>query len=483
MYKTLTATAIALFATELSPTAEAKKQPAKPNILFIAVDDLRPELNCYGQTHIVSPNIDKLAASGTMFTNAYCNVPVCGASRASILTGLRPGMGRFLTAASYAQEDAPDAIVLPQWFKNNGYITYNNGKVFHHPDDHAECWDENWRANLPLCISPESSEMYKKTKMFPITECFDTPDTSYADGLTAEKTIRDLQRLQKQNKPFFFAVGFLKPHLPFNAPKKYWDLYPANKVKLPDNNYVPKNCPSVAIHNNGELWQYSGIVKGPVSDSMATQLIRGYDACVSFSDAMVGKVLDELHRTGLDKNTIVVLWGDHGWNLREHTLWAKHCNFRTSLRSVLIVKVPGMPAKQVCDGMVEYVDIYPTLCKLAGIDLPTHLEGSDISPLLKNPKAPSKPFVISKYALGVTITTPLFSYTEWIDNKLGSTNRMLYNKTNDINENTNIAELPAEAATVTTLSETLRANWGKDFAKPANAKTSKGTKRKPNAND
>lgn len=477
--KHITTTSLLFCIAGCMNTSAKEPQASKPNILFIAVDDLRPELNCYGRKHIVSPNIDKLAASGTMFTNAYCNVPVCGASRASVLTGLRPGMDRFIGFAAYAQNDAPEAIVLPQWFKNNGYTTVNNGKVFHHADDHAECWDENWRSSTPLYASTYGSEMMKKTGKAPIIECADLPDTAYADGQVAAKTIRDLQRLKKQNKPFFLAVGFLKPHLPFNAPLKYWKYYPVDKVKLPENNYAPKNCPVQAIHNNGELRQYSAIPDGPIMDSMAVKLIQGYDACVTYADAMVGQVLDELKRTGLDKNTIVVLWGDHGWNLREHTLWQKHCNFRTSLRSVLIVKGPGIPKEQICAGLVEYVDIYPTLCNLAGLKDPDSIEGKDFTPLLKNPKSDGKPFIISKFGNGLTITTQKYSYTEWIDQNLVTIARMMYDKSTDIEENVNISEIKENQPLVRELSQTMRNNWGENFIKKSNAMNS--AKKKPNS--
>lgn len=295
--------------------------PTRPNVLFIAVDDLRPELACYGQQQIHSPNIDRLAKSGVLFQRAYCMVPTCGASRASLMTGIRPARKRFVDHLTWAEKDAPGATTLNTHFKRNGYYTVSLGKVFHHPTDNAEGWSEPaWRPKgVPTYRVPENNDLHEQRSKElgdrgrgPAYESGDVADDAYADGVLAAKAIADLQRLAAKEEPFFLAVGFFKPHLPFVAPKKYWDLYDHEQIRLPDNYHVPKDAPPESIHTSGELRAYAGIpAKGPVSDETARNLIHGYYACVSYTDAQIGKLLDELDRLELSDNTIVVLWGDH----------------------------------------------------------------------------------------------------------------------------------------------------------------------------
>jgi iduronate 2-sulfatase len=358
--------------------------PEKPNILFIAVDDLRPELACYGEQHIQSPNIDRLAAEGTRFDRSYCNIPVCGASRASLMTGLRPTRNRFLTYYTWADEDAPGITTLPGHFHNKGYRAISNGKVFHHDTDASDSWDEIWHPRSSsvswrdYALEENIVQDTSDSSRGPAFERANLPDTTYKDGKIAEKTIRDLRKLKELDTPFFLAAGFLKPHLPFNAPEKYWKLY-EGKVSLPGNNYPPENAPAESLHTFGELRAYAGVpAEGPVTDDFARELIHGYYACVSYTDAQIGKILEELKQLELDRTTIVVLWGDHGWNLREHGLWCKHCNYETSLHTPLIVKVPGTRQVKSTSEIVEYVDIYPTLCELAGLEVPEHLQGTSV---------------------------------------------------------------------------------------------------------
>jgi iduronate 2-sulfatase len=442
--------------------SQQKKAPLLPNILFIAVDDLRPELGCYGVERIHSPNIDRLAQQGTRFDRSYCNIPVCGASRASLMTGLRPARNRFLYYDTRADEDAPGITTLPQLFRENGYHTISNGKVFHHGDDAAHSWDEIWHP-------PSSSRSWRDYAM-PGNILQDTApsfrgppferavlhDTIYKDGKTAEKVISDLRRLKEMDKPFFLAAGFLKPHLPFNAPEKYWKLYDGT-VRLPYNNYPPDNAPPESLHNWGELRNYAQIPeKGPVSDEMARELIHGYDACVSYTDAQIGKVLDELRRLGLENSTIVILWGDHGWNLREHGLWCKHCNYETSLHTPLILKVPDTEQVPVTDEIVEYVDIYPTLCELAGLDQPEHLQGSSFMELLFDPAATSDGVAVCQWFDGITTIREHYFYTEWVDDSDVAYTRMLYDHLADPDENVNISEVPGNAGIVEGLSTQMR---------------------------
>ena len=447
--------------------------PENPNVLFIAVDDLRPELNCYGQSQIKSPNIDALAAEGLLFQQAYCNIPVCGASRASLMTGLRPTINRFITYYTWADKDAPGIKTLPSLFRENGYHTISNGKVFHHRTDSRESWDEIWYPEMKATWRdyqrPENillDTLSGRDRRGPAWECIEGPDSIYFDGKIALKSIRDLKKLKKTDKPFFLATGYLKPHLPFNATKKYWDMYDPEDIVLPTNDTLPLGLPYHLISNWGELRAYDEIPEeGPVSDSAARKLIHGYYACVSSTDAAIGMVLDALEELDLERSTIVILWGDHGWNLLEHGMWCKHCNFNTSLRSTLMLKVPGKTSGKQTESLVEFVDIYPTLAELCNLPLPGHLEGKSMVPLVEDPGADFKDHIISKWYSGLTIQTRDHAYTEWFtpaDSLIGS---MLYDHRSDLDENFNLAGKPEYKSLVDSLSRVMHASKGKDYYK------------------
>ena len=319
---------------------------AKPNILFIAVDDLRPELNVYGVNQIKSPNLDDLALESVMFNRAYCNVPVCGASRASLLSGSRPTRHRFIDFSTKKDVDLPDVISLPLVLKQNGYTTISNGKVYHHHNDDSAAWDEIWHpeGNVRDYLLPENQALnaVQGQRGRPY-ESANVGDSAYIDGRIANKGIEDLRKLKNSDQPFFLALGFMKPHLPFNAPTKYWEMYDRDEIVLPDNYLQPESTPSIAYHNSGELRSYYDVPRrGDLSHEMAITLIHGYYACVSYVDAQIGRVIDELENLGMEENTIIVLWGDHGWNLGDHKMWCKHCTFASSMRTPLIVKVPGL---------------------------------------------------------------------------------------------------------------------------------------------
>jgi iduronate 2-sulfatase len=449
-------------------SGEAKQSAQRPNVLFIAVDDLRPELNCYGETHIHSPNIDKLASEGIRFNRAYCNIPVCGASRASLLTGTRPTRDRFLHYYTRVDVEMDTVPTLPQYFRQSGYYAMVNGKVFHHPGDAAESWDEEWwppsNSTWRDYADPENIRIDTGKHRGPAYECLNVEDNAYKDGKTAEKAIKDLQKLKDMNKPFFLGLGFFKPHLPFNAPKKYWDLYSKKDIKLPENNYKPQNAPDEAMHNWGELRSYMDIPPtGPLTDSAARQLIHGYYACVSYTDAQIGKVLKALEDLGLDDNTIVILWGDHGWNLREHGLWCKHCNFKTSLHAPIIMKAPGIEGGKETDGITGFVDIYPSLCELCNLEKPQHLEGQSFVSLLKNPQKEWKEYAVCKWFDGATYIKGQHFYTEWSDTTSHIYARMLYDHTTDPGENVNISEEESNKNLVNELSEELHERWGRDY--------------------
>jgi len=435
----------------------------RPNVLFIAVDDLRPQLGCYGHEQMISPNIDRLASEGITFLRSYCQVPVCGASRASLMTGTRPTPDRFLGYATWAEKDLPGALSVGEHFRNNGYHTISNGKIFHHRADCRNSWSEpawrpggDWR-NYMLEENQKLNRR-KEKPAGPAYECADVPDNAYFDGGIADKGISDLRRLKDMNAPFFLALGFLKPHLPFNAPKKYWDMYKPEEIDLADNPFRPKGAPDAALHNWGELRAYHGIPpKGPLPEQLALRLVHGYYACVSYTDAQIGRVTAELDRLGLSDNTVVVLWGDHGWNLGEHGLWCKHCNFETSLHSPLIVRAPGIGSGKKSSALTEYLDIYPSLCELCDLPLPRHLQGRSFVPLLKNPNLPWKEAVFSRYFKGDSVKTDRYRYTQWRDKDGGVYARMLYDHKVDMAENVNIAEEAQNKELVQKLSNLLRA--------------------------
>ncbi len=437
---------------------------SRMNVLFIAVDDLRPQLGCYGQRQMVTPHIDGLADRGVVFRRAYCQVPVCGATRASLLTGVRPTRDRFIDYFTKAEDDLPGARTLPQHFRENGYETLACGKVFHHRLDTAErSWSaEPWYPKIETTWRNYQDPDNRARDMAaehrgPPFERLDVPDEAYFDGQIAGRAISELGRLADSEQPFFLAAGFLKPHLPFNAPTRYWDLYNEGDLVAADNPAPPENAPPEALHNWGELRQYFDIpAEGPVSEEMARNLVHGYYAATSYTDAQVGRVLGQLDALGLRESTVVVLWGDHGWQLGEHGLWCKHCNFQTSLNAPLIVSMPGAAAGAPSDALVEFLDVYPTLCDLAGLAPPEHLQGQTFTPLLTDPARAHKPAVFSRYHGGDSVRTERYLYTEWTDEAGLVTARMIYDHQSDPDENVNLAGRADMQAVVAEHSQLLR---------------------------
>jgi arylsulfatase A-like enzyme len=459
---------LSLITTTSCRDNDATNEGNRPNILFIAVDDLRPELGCYGNRVVSSPNIDRLASEGVIFRRAYCNVPVSGASRASLMTGTRPTSYRFINFDTWAEKDNPLAITLPQYLKNNGYYTVALSKVFHHMYDSKNSWDEEWRpsgkGSWRNYLQDDNLKIDTLIKRGMPFECADVPDTAYFDGKTTQKALHFLRNSAGKGKPFFLAVGFLKPHLPFNAPQKYWDMYDPKDIGIAKNPDPPANAPRQAIHNWGELRQYYTIPEsGPLTDSATSKLRHGYYACVSYTDAQIGMLLDELKNSGLDKNTIVVLWGDHGWNLGEHGLWCKHCNFNTSLNAPLIFKVPGLTKGGKNNSITEFVDIYPTICELTGLPLPDHLEGQSLKGRLKDPEKEEVDYAVSKFFAGVTLIEGEYFYTEFLDKNDSTVATMLYNHRLDPDENVNISYDNDKKELVSNLSGRLREKRGIHF--------------------
>jgi arylsulfatase A-like enzyme len=431
---TLIVVALALVAaTTRAAAADVQPDQDRPNVLLICVDDLRPQLGCYGHAEMWTPAIDQLAREGRLFDRHYVQVPTCGASRAALLTGrypARPGAYDNGALATRPMEEAAHSVSLPQLFKQHGYRTVSIGKISHEPsglrpDGSPELpfsWDEiatptgKWGTawNAFFAYADGSTRIPGKS---PSTERADVPDDGYPDGLIAEAAVKKLRDLK--DRPFFLAVGFFKPHLPFNAPKQYWDRYDPAKLPTPPDPNPPQGIdPAISLHKSPELTpRYTGLAKpGTVSDAEARHLRQGYDACVSYADAQVGKVLTALDDLGLRDKTIVVLWGDHGWHLGDHGVWGKHTLYEVALRSPLIIRTPkpvspGQPAH----GLVETVDIYPTLADLCGLTPPGPLDGKSLVPLLANPAAPGKPAAFGFWAGGRahTIRTDRYRFTQW----------------------------------------------------------------------
>jgi arylsulfatase A-like enzyme len=474
--------------------------PKKANILFIAVDDLRPELGCYGKDYIKSPNIDRLAKAGIVFNRAYCQQAVCSPSRTSLLTGTRPDTSKVWDLTTHFRVALPDVVTLGQHFKQNGYFVQGMGKIFHGSLDDAPTWSVPWQrpkavayalpenlAASPIKVEGEPDDTVKKGKKKKnkaaaggnseegggmkgmVYECADVPDNTYQDGKVAELAVKTLRDISKKPEPFFLAVGFIKPHLPWVSPRKYWDLYDEATIAIAPNPFYPKDAPDYAIRKfDGEIYQYRGMAaKGQkVPEELARKLKHAYYAGVSYSDAQVGLVLDELKRLGLDKNTIVILWGDHGWKLGEHSSWGKHSNVENDVNAPLILSVPGMKNGGAhTDALVEFVDIYPTLSELAGLPLPGHLEGISMKPLLDDPKRPWKSAAFSQYPrnelMGYSMRTDRYRFTVWVDRKDHTKvdASELYDHQTDPQENTNIAKDPANADLVKKLMAQWKEGW------------------------
>jgi len=469
----------------------------RPNILFFAVDDLRTDIGCYGHKEAKTPHIDALASRGMVFRRAYCQQAVCSPSRTSLLTGLRPDSTKVYDLVTHFRNTIPEAISLPQHFRENGYYSVGLGKIFHPGFDDPKAWSEPHKngtgegyvlpenklrmaaGSAQAKVEAKGEGKKKKGKAAAPRrpargepfELADVPDNQYHDGSLAEMAVAKLAELKRKEQPFFLAVGFLKPHLPFNAPKKYWDLYDPAELKLAANPFPPKGAPDYAVTDFGELRNYFGVPQeGPIPDDMARKLIHAYRAATSFTDANIGKVLAELDRHGLRENTIVVLWGDHGWKLGEHASWCKHTNMENDAHAPLIIAAPGAKAAgQSSAALVEFVDVFPTLCELAGLPLPAQLEGTSAGPLLDDPNRPWKAAAFSQYPrtlqggprlMGYAMKTDRYRYIEWRNRETGeAVAHELYDHETDPAENLNVADQVENKELVEKLSAQLKAGW------------------------
>jgi iduronate 2-sulfatase len=486
-------------------------QKNKPNVLFIAIDDLKPILGCYGNTLIKTPNIDRLAKMGTVFKSNYVQQAVCGPTRASILTGKRPDYTKVWDLKTKMRDVNPNIISLPQYFISQGYSTQGIGKVYDPRCVDKELDEPSWsvpyyknakkyygtygepalgRYQLPqtkLLVEKYFNEAtakgdakadandYVQTKIKPSVESANVPDYAYTDGANTLKAKDVLIQLSKKIEPFFFAVGISKPHLPFVAPKKYWDMYKREDMPIAPFQEQPKNEVKVSMHNAGEIRVYSDIAAlSSYSDQKdyglslpiekQKELIHGYYAAISYADACVGVLLHTLDSLGLTKNTIIVLLGDHGWHLGDHNLWCKHTNFEEATHAPLIIAAPSMAANTT-ESQTEHIDIFPTLCELAGIATPNFLDGKSLVSIMKNSKATVKEFSVSQYprsnataenekaeknnvnAMGYSIRTTQYRYTIWMSNGFRSSQAFnknliigteLYDYKKDPNETINV---------------------------------------------
>ena len=451
----------------IPPNVIGQEQTKKQNILFISIDDFRPKISSYGETKMITPNIDKLASEGLQFNNAYTNIAVCGASRASLMTGIRPSLNRFNDFSTRAQDDTPQAISLNQLFMDNGYETISYGKIYHHSDDFQQHWSEKDKGQIqsdfqdPKSIervnNAEKGEYGNKNLTY---EYPDVDDYAYNDGKITKKAVNKLKLLKETNQPFFMAVGYVSPHLPFIQPKKYWDMYDHDSIQLADNSYQPENSPFIAIeaqHNSAELRKnYLDIpAQGKLDDDLARNLIHGYYASVSYMDALIGELIKELDDLGLRDNTTIILWSDHGYFLGEHGFWCKHSTFHEAVKIPFIMSSPGYAKNQITDSFTELVDVYPTLCELANITPPTYIHGKSLTPVLKNPSIQLKDEIYTRYKQGEAVIDANYSYTEFYRGKTYVGN-MMYDMKNDLKQNINISKTPANAKLVKMYSQKLK---------------------------
>ncbi len=436
----------------------------QPNILFISIDDLRPQLGAYGEQQMITPNLDALAASGRLFERHYVQVPTCGPSRACLLTGKnvikKSDINHHHLALSLAGTEEPE---YPETFihhlKRNGYYTVGMGKISHNDNGHRKHEGKtvlelphSWDKFVNDTSSPwgggglhayANGKRRTKDGDNPPFEFLDVPDEGYPDGWIANAATQQLETLAEQKHPFFMAVGFYKPHLPFCAPKKYWDMYDHSKINISPNPEAPRGVSDVFLHNSTEFFgQYNHPEQGGagkrLSDDYAKDIVHANYAATTYTDAQVGKVLNKLKALNLDKNTIVIVWGDHGWHLGDHTIWGKHSTFDKALNSSLIIKTPQMKKSGIqTDGLVATVDLYPTICELAGVSVPKHLDGKSMVPLLNNPNGKGKKSVMSYWRNILSMRTD--KYRMAVFNTENRQEIMLFDHRVDPNETENLA--------------------------------------------
>ncbi len=475
-------------------------QAAGPrNVLFISIDDLRVELGCYGASHIVSPNLDRLAKTSMVFERAYCHLAICTPSRANVFTGKRPDTLRVWHLREDFRRNTPHIVTLPHFLQGHGYLTQSMGKVLS-PDDPISWTEPDWEdpvqgkfaavaakyANARTRAEVQSEYdaavtaglkgiEFERAARGPAWERADVSDDAYVDGRLANAAVKALRALHKRKKPFFLAVGFSKPHLPFNAPARYWDLYDPSSLPPLINDYHPLGAPSFALGRSAEFRGYDNTGSGRVSSGESARLRHAYYACISYIDTQFGRVLDELDRLGLSGETMVIVWGDHGYKLGEHGQWGKSTNVELDTRVPLIVRIPGRAPGRT-RALVEYADLFPTVVDAAGFTPPADLEGISVLPLFENPAMPWKTAAFSQYPrntegdetalrawnlMGRSIRTDRYRLTRWDSMKSeGKVEGIeLYDYEVDPGGNWNLANDPRFEAIVNDLSRRLDLGW------------------------
>ena len=490
-----------------------RRSDGRPNILFVIVDDLRPELGCYGNPEIQTPHFDRFAAESVLFSRSYCQAAACAPSRASVFLGQRPETSGVYNLSHKFRQINPDAVTMPQHFHRFGYHTVSMGKIFHnHMPDKVSFVEADLRPPkyaTPDMIDRDPESFYHdeelKAELAEVRkqrleknpgayadgwaygrswEIADVPDDAMYDGAQTDLAVSKLRELKSREEPFFFALGYYRPHLPFVAPKKYWDLYDRNALSPAPNPFLPKNAPPFAMNSSYELTACYDLewVKHPAVEKLPEETARllkhGYYASVSYVDACFGRLMDGLRKTGLDQNTIVLVWGDHGWKLGEHGSWCKQTNYNIDTRVPLMIRVPGMKtAGETCGGLTELIDLYPTLCDLTGVQTPDKIEGLSLKPLLKDPDQKIKTAAFSQYNqrpkntlsggryMGYSMVTERYHYVEWYtwdeenQRTIEKVALELYDNLMDPQENNNIAGLPENAELIKELSKRLQAGW------------------------
>ena len=452
---------VAVTAASCSLYAQGKPM----NVLFIAVDDMNDDLGCFGNTLVKSPNIDRLAKNGVVFANAYCQFPLSSPSRTSLMTGLRPDSTKVFDLTYHFRQDLPDVTTLPQMFMKNEYYVARVGKMFHYGNpgdigtnglDDKASWMERInpagldKTSLELDVinyTPDKKGLGAAMAFYSDKK---GTDIQHTDGIVATETIRLLE--EHKDKPFFIAAGFYKPHCPWITPSKYFGLYSMDQMKLPGiDSTTRNNYPALALAST-RPWPYLGI-----NSVQARECKLAYYAAISFVDAQIGRLLDAVHSLGLDKNTIIVFWSDHGYQLGEHGLWFKQSLFEEASKCPLIISVPASVAQgKTCRRIVELVDIYPTLAELAGLKPPKDLQGFSLVPLLKNPDAawkhPAFTQVQRANTPGHSIRTEQYRYTEW---NFGKAGEELYDEINDPQELHNLFNDPHYSKVVSQLQQLI----------------------------
>ena len=450
----------------------AQAQEKKNNVLFVTVDDLNTQLGCYGNKIVQSPHIDGLAARGIRFDRAYCQYPICNPTRSSVFTGMRPDTTGVYDNYTDFRDKLPDAVTLPHLFKDNGYTVLKYGKTFHGKYGDKDAWSK-WSPKTPFrptakpvsrdhadikgITDPKEIKRRKAEWMY-CWKASDNPDELHADGRYARMTVRAMEELKE--KPFFISLGFAKPHVPLVAPKKYFELYdpkdmPLNRGPENDLDDVPK---AAGRPNFRKYFQH--YLHHDMTDDEARQVIAAFYACTTFMDAQLGVVLDALDRLQIADRTLIVFWGDHGWHLGEHWLWAKRTLFEESCRVPLLIAGPGVARPGTpCESVVECVDLYPTAAEVCGLPRPPGLEGVSLVPLMKDPNRPWKKCAFTQMkrgdTMGTSIRTERYRYTEWGD----KSHAELYDHQTDPHEYTNLAKQPEHAETVDNLHKLLHAGW------------------------